>query len=228
MKIVCVLGSPHGLKGNTSRLLGHVLEGAEALGAEAEIVSLEPGTVQPCDACDACHKIGRCKQKDAFEAICERIAAADGLVLASPNYIQSVSAQMKAFMDRCCGVVHRLGFEGKYGASIVTSGGGGDDPIIDYMNRFLVITGVRPVGGVHATMGALPEGQFTDGLIRSARELGEKLVKAWRGQRVDPETEREMEEFRQRMRQLVTFRRDEWLYEYAYWQEKEGEGCRQV
>lgn len=28
MKIVCIVGSPNGLKGNTARLLGHVVEGA--------------------------------------------------------------------------------------------------------------------------------------------------------------------------------------------------------
>jgi multimeric flavodoxin WrbA len=80
--------------------------------------------VLPCLACDTCHRKGRCAQNDEFESIKGKILEADGLVLASPNYIFSVSAQLKAFMDRCCGVVHCMAFEGKYGVSVVTSGGG--------------------------------------------------------------------------------------------------------
>ena len=35
-----------------------------------------------------------------------------GSPLGSPNYIFQVSAQMKAFMDRCCQAIHCLSFEG--------------------------------------------------------------------------------------------------------------------
>jgi multimeric flavodoxin WrbA len=54
---------------------------------------------------------GRCTQKDNFdqkdnfESIKQKIRVADGLILASPNYIYSVSAQLKAFMDRCGGIL---------------------------------------------------------------------------------------------------------------------------
>ena len=222
MKIVCIVGSPHGEGGNTGRLSALVAQGARGLGAEVETICLKGRSVLPCQACDACHKVGLCPQKDDFESLRRKVAEADGVILASPNYIFSVSAQVKAFMDRCCGVVHCLGFEGKYGVSVVTSGGGGDDPIIEYMNNFLLITGIRPVGGVHATMAALPEGEFTEGLRRQALELGEKLVLACREKPTDPETDQAMKAFGERMRALITWRRDEWPYEYRYWQQRQG------
>ena len=155
MKIVAIVGSPHAAKGNTAKLTQIVLAGAEREGAQTETIYLPGNTVLPCLACDYCHKKGRCLQQDSFEAIQEKVKQADGLVLGSPNYIFSVSAQAKAFMDRCAGMIHCLGFHGKYGASVVTSGGGDEGPIAEYMNHFLMITGIQSVGSVWATMGSI-------------------------------------------------------------------------
>jgi multimeric flavodoxin WrbA len=221
MQIVCIVGSPHGPRGNTARLLQEVLAGAAAHGARAEIIYLNGRNILPCNGCDACHRTGRCIQKDDFEAVRAKIVATDGLILASPNYLFSVTAQLKAFLDRCCGTVHLLGFSGKYGAAVVTSGGGGDEPIIDYLQRFLTITGIHPVGGVHATMGALPDGEFTAGLQREARRLGEKLVTDWQQQLRDPRVEMEIRAFSQRMRELVFWKKEEWAHEYQVWQSRD-------
>lgn len=218
MKIVSLIGSPHGEKGSTARLLRLVLEAAREKGATTETIALKGDTVKPCLGCDTCHKKGKCPQKDAFEEIRAKILAADGLILASPNYIFNVSAQLKAFMDRCCGVVHLLQFEGKYGAAVVTSGGGDEAPVAEYMNHFLITTGVRPVGAAWATMGILPDGRFTEEISEGARRLGHELVQAWQSGRVDPEVERAMSAFRERMHQLMLWRRQEWPYEYEFWQ----------
>jgi len=174
MKIIGIVGSPRKIKGNTGRLVLEVLKGAEAEGATCETVALPGGTIKPCKGCDVCHKKGVCPQKDDFEDLKARIIASDGVVLASPNYISSVSAQLKAFMDRCCGVVHCLGFEGRYGASVVTSGGGDEEPIAEYMNQFLLTTGITPVGSVWANMGTLPNNEFTPEIVADAQGPGAK------------------------------------------------------
>ncbi len=220
MKIISLLASPHGLKGNTAGLLRHVLDGAKAEGAYAEIIVLKGDTVLPCRACDACHKKGRCIQKDEFESIKEKIMAADGLVMASPNYIFSVSAQLKAFMDRCCGAVHLMEFWGKYGASVVTSGGGDEKAIVEYMNHFLAITGAVPVGGVSATMSAMPDGVLSEEIKRDAHALGSRLVKAFGSGEVPPAVDAIRKNFRERMVGLVNYRKEEWPYEYRFWKER--------
>jgi multimeric flavodoxin WrbA len=217
MRIISLLGSPHGLKGNTGGLLRLVLDGAEAEGAGVEVEVLRGDTVLPCRGCDTCHKKGRCAQKDQFEPLRERIAAADGLVLASPNYIFNVSAQLKAFMDRCCGVIHCMSFWGKYGVSVVTSGGGDEGPIAEYMNHFLITTGAVPVGAVFAAMSAMPEGSFTDEVKEKARELGRRLVSAWRTSEIPPRVQEQRQRFQERMQALITYRGSEWPYEYEYW-----------
>jgi multimeric flavodoxin WrbA len=219
LRIVSIVASPHGAKGNTARLLNLVLEGAESQGAEAETVYLLGDTVLPCRGCNLCHKRGRCPQKDEFESIKRKILEADGLVLASPNYIFSVSAQMKAFLDRCSGILHCLAFEGKYGASVVTSGGGDEGPIADYMNHFLIITGIRPVGSVWATMGRLTGPDFPPAIAEEARTLGKKLVRSWEDKTSFPEVEERIAAFKERMRALMLYRKKEWPYEYRYWQE---------
>ena len=222
MKIISLVGSPHGLKGNTARLLSHVLEGAKVEGAKTETIVLAGTNVLPCLACDTCHRKGKCPQKDEFESIKAKIFESDGIVLGSPNYIYSVSAQLKAFMDRCCGVVHCMGFEGKYGASVVTSGGGDEEPIARFMNHFLITTGVTPVGSVWATMGTMVGKGFPEELRSQARELGRKLVRAWKEKAVSPETEEVRKSFQERMRRLMLYRKEDWPYEYEFWKKQRG------
>ena len=218
MNIVCIIGSPNGREGNTARLTDLVLQGAKSQGALCEFVCLTPELVGPCLSCDSCHTSGDCSRRDGFEELREKIEAADGVILASPNYIFSVSAQMKAFMDRCSGVIHCMSFRGKYGLSVVTSGAGEDGPVIDYMNQFLLVTGVTPVGGVHAAMGTLPGGEFPEDLQQKARDLGAHLVKAWKSQEMDEDVLLAMTSFREKMRSLILCQKDHWPYEYAYWQ----------
>jgi multimeric flavodoxin WrbA len=217
LKIISLVGSPHGLRGNTARLLSHVLEGAKAEGATNETIVLAGNNVLPCLACDTCHRRGRCPQKDEFESIKQKILESDGIVLASPNYIYSVSAQLKAFMDRCCGVVHCMAFKGKYGVSVVTSGGGDEEPIAEFVNHFLITTGVVPVGSVWATMSAIVGDDFPEAILRQSRDLGKNLVKSWKGKVIIPEAEQVRKSFEERMRRLMLYRKEDWPYEYEFW-----------
>ncbi len=222
MQIVAIIGSPHGAWGNTARLARIVLEGAEQEGARTETILLPGGTVLPCIACDYCHKKGHCPQKDSFEEIRQKVKEADGLVLGSPNYIFGVSAQLKAFMDRCGCAIHCLGFHGKYGASVVTSGGGDEEPIADYMNHFMMITGIQSAGSVWATMGMISGDEFPQDVSTRANNLGKRLVQAWRSKEGFPEIERKMAAFKERMRQLMLYRKEEWPYELEYWKKHWG------
>lgn len=222
MKIISLVGSPHGKKGNTARLLEEVLKGAANQGGKNETIVLKGDSVLPCRGCDRCHVKGRCSQKDEFNAIKQKICDADGLILASPNYIFSVSAQLKAFMDRCCGVIHCMEFDGKYGASVVTSGGGDEKPIADYMNHFLITTGIHPVGSVWASMGNLPDEKFTENIRQQAFALGEKLVLSWKGKKRLKSVEKKLAAFKERMRWLMIYRKDQWPYEYNFWQTYKG------
>ena len=217
MKIIAINGSPRGMGGTTGRLLEEVLAGAAQAGAEVEIVSLSATPIRPCVACDACHSIGLCPLKDEYEQVKEKLLAADAFVLASPNYVFSVSAQMKCFLDRCNGLAHRTALEGKYAAVVETSGGGGDEEVLAYMARIVNTLGAQCAGSI-GSPGAGPR-MFPDqeALFQKARALGHDLCACVREQRAFPEQDQVRLAFRARMQQLISFMGQYWPYEREFW-----------
>ncbi len=105
MKIVAIQSSA-GKEGLTSRLAQAVLRGAAAAGAETELIHLNHHHIKVCKACargwGQCRKGQDCIQKgeDDFYAIHERLAAADGIVFATPVYFWDLSESAKVFLDR--------------------------------------------------------------------------------------------------------------------------------
>jgi multimeric flavodoxin WrbA len=51
---------------------------------------------------------GTCVQKDDFAGIAAKLLSCDVLVLASPVYYYSVTAQMKTMIDRCYSILSAL------------------------------------------------------------------------------------------------------------------------
>jgi multimeric flavodoxin WrbA len=95
-----VLGSPR-LGGNTDLLLDAALSGATEAGAEAEKVILDRLEIHPCTACDSCRDGVGCAIADDMTDLYGKVEEADIIILASPVYFHAVSAQTKAFIDRC-------------------------------------------------------------------------------------------------------------------------------
>ena len=216
MKILAINGSPRGMGGTTGRLLEEVLAGAVQAGADIEIVSLSETPIKPCVACDACHKVGVCPVKDEYEDIREKLLAADAFILATPNYLFSITAQLKAFLDRCNGLIHLTALEGKYAALVESSGGGGDEEVLDYMQRIVNAMGAQNVGSI-GSPGAGPR-MFPDQevLFRKARALGKDLCDAVREKRNFPEQDGRRLGFKERMQQLIGFMGETWPYEKEY------------
>ena len=219
MRILAIIGSPHGMRGNTGRLLDEVLAGVSEAGGAIEVVSLDEALVKPCVGCDCCHKIGSCPINDDFESLKAKLLACDAFVLASPNYIFSVSAQTKAFFDRCCGLIHCMALEGKYGAVVETSGGGGDEEVLDYMERFVGVLGASSVGGVGSPQAGPRTFPDEAELYGRARDLGRELLRSALEKRDFPGQEGARLAFKARMKGLVEYMKDFWPYEYEYWQQ---------
>ena len=220
MKIIAINGSPHGMKGNTGRLLDEVVAGAATAGATVEILSLAGVTMQPCVACNACHVTGICPLPDGYEAIKSKFLAADGFILASPNYIFSVTAQMKILFDRLNGVVHCQSLAGKYGAVVETSGAGEDEEVLVYMQRFINGLGAQAVGGIGSPMAGIRTFPDEEALFSRARALGAELVSAIRAKRHYPEQAAAIATISARMEGLVTMMQAYWPFERKVWQEK--------
>ena len=101
MKVLMVLGSPR-KNGNSARLAEVVRDAAVECGATVKTVSLNQLTFRGCQACDACKTVSdRCTLDDDLKGVLDAVERADVLVLATPVYFSDVSAQTKAFIDRC-------------------------------------------------------------------------------------------------------------------------------
>ena len=100
-KIVILNGSPRP-NGNTAALVEAFSKGAQESGNEVVCFSLQRMNIHPCLGCCKGGKNPEspCVQKDDMEIIYQAYLAADVLVLASPMYSWSVSAQLKCAFDR--------------------------------------------------------------------------------------------------------------------------------
>ena len=123
MNILILSGSPR--KDGNTKLLAEAFAKGAAAHHHVEIVSVRDYTVNPCLGCNACFKTngrsseshpssledgrvvtdegeanGICAQKDDMAIIYDKMNQADMLVIASPVYFYSISAQLKAVIDR--------------------------------------------------------------------------------------------------------------------------------
>jgi multimeric flavodoxin WrbA len=102
-KILGISGSPV-TDGNLDTFLASIMEMAVEKGMEAEIVSLSKIEIKNCIHCNFClviQKAGKyCSLEDDAQPICEKLEAADIIVLASPVYFMRTSGMMATFIDR--------------------------------------------------------------------------------------------------------------------------------
>ena len=219
MKVLGILGSPR-KSGNTSLLLDAVLKGAQDAGAQVESVSVASMNMHCCVACGKCQATGNCIFEDDIEAVKAKMIEADGIVLASPNYMLSVTAQLKTIMDRCSLYVHCFMLQDKYGVAVATAGGGGEEQVAEYENAFLQLCGAQTVGmatALGAGVGALVE---QDAAIAKATALGHDLVAAISEKRQYPEQAEAHAAFFPRMKHLVTAMAEKCPFQREYWAEK--------
>lgn len=104
-KKVLILSSSPRRGGNSDTLCDEFLRGAAESGNEVEKIFLRDKTLHPCLGCSVCSQYGKpCPQKDNAAEIIQKMLDAEVIVMATPVYFYSMSAQMKALIDRCCGI----------------------------------------------------------------------------------------------------------------------------
>ena len=81
-------------------LLNEALKGAKDAGAKTEKVILNALKFSPCQECENIRDDKSCIIEDDMQAIYKKIKNADALILASPIFFGSLSAQMKMMIDR--------------------------------------------------------------------------------------------------------------------------------
>jgi len=214
MRILGINGSPRGEKSMTLKLVKSVLEGANEAGAEVELVDLCNLNIEYCNACAVCYRTGKCTKEDDFEELYEKILESNGLVLGSPVYFNSVTAQLKTVIDRLSDAVHCQLLHGKYGCSVATSGCQGHQMVAEYMNNILTALGANTVGIAGA---AMIEPSAMETAEDDAFKLGQSLVKSIEDNTIFLEQEEIHKVMRERFGELVTKNKDLWTHEYDHW-----------
>ena len=104
-KRILILSSSPRKGGNSDTLCDEFLRGAKEAGNDVEKIFLRDKKINYCTGCSTCslhHK--PCPQKDDAAEIIDKMVAADVIVMATPVYFYTMSAQMKTLIDRCCGL----------------------------------------------------------------------------------------------------------------------------
>ncbi len=217
MKVLGLIASPRGNESRTLQLVKSVLSGAEQEGATTELVDIYSLHIEYCTACGTCFATGECTLVDDFPALFEKMMDADGIVIGSPNYIDSITAPLKAVFDRCADAIHCQMFTGKYGCSVCTAGGSNQDEVVNYMNHALTSLGATTIGGIGVAVGRDPSALA--GAETEASELGRKLAMSIRGEILYPGQEEIHRQRRGYFCQLVKANKAVWKHEYDWWTE---------
>ena len=141
MKVVALNGSAR-KNGNTAILLNTVLEELQREGMETELIQMGGIALPGCRACYKCfkNKNKHCSvETDMLNEVIDKMLAAEGILLGSPTYFSDVTANMRAFIERC-GFVARANdymFKRKVGAAVVAVRRAGAIPAFSGMNLFL-------------------------------------------------------------------------------------------
>jgi multimeric flavodoxin WrbA len=151
MKILGICGSPR--EGASEYLLKRALNELEKEDSfETTFISVKDKDISPCTHCNECAEtMGKCSISDDMDEIYKALREADGIIMASPIHFGSISAQLKAVIDRCQAMIMEdLDiFKNKVGISIVVGGdrSGGQELASQQINTFYLLNKIIPVSG---------------------------------------------------------------------------------
>jgi multimeric flavodoxin WrbA len=146
MRILGIVGSPR-KDGNTEILMKEALRVAGEAGCETEMFLMSEKHVAPCDACGTCFEVGSCVVEDDMQELYEMLEQADGVIFGSPVYFGSVSAQMKAVMDRMFALLGRRSLKDKVAGALVVTRRVGALQARSLLYSFCIAQGMIVAGG---------------------------------------------------------------------------------
>jgi len=191
MYALAINGSPR-KGGNTEILLRAALASLEAAGWDTELVQIGAHDVRGCLACTKCFekKDRQCHgRKDDLNPVLDKAFAADAILVGSPTYFADLTAEAKAFLDRCGYVSIANGglLRGKIGAAVVAERRGGGTHVFDSINHMYLMNQMIVPGSVYWNLGfGRNRGEVESDAegLRNMRHLGRAI--AWLGEAVRP------------------------------------------
>ena len=157
MKVVAFNGSPR-KDGNTGILIKRALERLEAENVRSELVDLAGQVIRGCIACNRCRENldKKCAiNTDIVNDCIEKMVEADGIIIGSPTYFASLTAETKALIDRAGFVARGNGnmFKRKVGAAVVAVRRAGAINVFQAINNFFLINEMIIPGSTYWNLG---------------------------------------------------------------------------
>ena len=187
-KILVITASPRS-NGNSAVLASHIVKGAEASGANVEVVDVTEleHKVAGCMACDGCHpdKL-RCVQEDDITDLVADFPNYDTIVLVTPVYFFGFPAQLKIVIDRLYSLLlHESGMifsplkRIKFAVAAVAGGNGEDSgwELIKKQMKYLqeLIDGLPPKFLFRGNCARRDTVAGDAGFLKEAEEFGSSL-----------------------------------------------------
>jgi len=184
--VLILVGSPRRL-GNSAVLAEQIAAGVHSAGAQVETFFLQDLSIQPCDGCDACHDNpgSGCILEDDMQKLYPKLREASAIVIATPIYWFTMSAQTKLCIDRWYALEgtdgnelagKRFGFALAYGdTDPYTSGAINAIRSFQDMCRYLK---ANLVGIVYGSANDAGEIKQNKELMEKAFRLGKKLAQS--------------------------------------------------
>jgi multimeric flavodoxin WrbA len=181
--VLILKGSPRE-RGNSATLADQAAAGAKAAGARVEAFYLHGMDIRPCDACDLCvEKQGGCVIEDDMQLLYPKLLQADAILIASPVYWFTFSAQTKLCIDRWYALETPKGnaLAGKRIGIILTYAdtdpytSGGINAIRTFQDMFRYIR-AEIVGFVYGAASNIGDVEKQPALMERAYQLGQQLA----------------------------------------------------
>ena len=186
VKILACVGS-YRQRGNTARIVALIEEQLQQTAAGAngslafETVYLGHHDIGLCRGCRVCFDKGeaKCPLHDDLLVIKAKMQAADGLIVASPVYVDDVSGTTKNWIDRLAHVCHRPEFAGKCVYLVATTGSSPTGHAIRTLRTATMCWGFYVVGEAGFKTGALmPQEKLKAQHGPRAKEIAQALFRA--------------------------------------------------
>ena len=186
LKILAICGSPR--KGNTYKTLKSIEENFPDI--DYNIMMLKEQDLKQCLGCYLCIRLGedKCPLKDDRDKIIQEISDSDGVIFASPVYVNTITSYMKSFFERTGFLSHRPRFFDKYAMPIAVCGMFGADNANEYMGGIANTYGFNMAPSVELTFSTQSEEEKKKNHDNVIKAMNAFIAKIEAGERDPPVT----------------------------------------
>lgn len=183
--VIGLNGSPHN-NGSTHDMLEILGEELKSLGLALEIINVNEVINNKSPFCNCCTTPCNesCFKGTKLEEAYKKITDADALIIASPVYFGTVSAQLKAFWDKTRSIRGERKWAGKLGGAMATghSTYGGQENTLNAINTMLMVQGFSIItdgssryGCGHFGVGACGRIREDENVLKTIKSLAKRI-----------------------------------------------------